>query len=51
MRKKRKDLVDQTIRKIIYIDNKNEYVELQENSRKYLKQQYERNVKYNVRHR
>lgn len=51
MRKKRKDLVDPTIRKTIFIDKNNEYVELKENSRKYLQQQYERNVKFNVRHR
>ena len=50
MRKKRKDLVDPVIRKIIYIDEKNNYTELQENSRKYLKQQYERNLKH-VRYR
>ena len=48
MRKKRKDLVDPTIRKIIYIDDKNEYVEMKDNTRKYLYQQWDANrgVKY-----
>ena len=48
MRKKRKDLVDPTIRKIIYIDANNEYVEMKDNTRKYLYQQFDKNrgIKY-----
>lgn len=46
MRKKRKDLADPVIRKIIYMDDNNEYIELPENSRKYLNKQYkERNIR------
>ena len=50
MRKRHKDLIgdyDVTVRKIIYLDENNEFVEMKDNCRRYLYQQFDKNrIKY-----
>lgn len=48
MRKTNKEMSDQYYRRIIYFDENDEYIELREDTRKYLYQQYDKNrgIKY-----